>query len=88
MESGHVRIETNRKVNEPRPSSAEEDGRWYYHGPNKSKRFRYKFCGQCGYKTYSKPLLLKHVKLHHPTASNTVVIIGHCYPILLTFDQV
>ena len=87
MEGCSLTIETNHKVN-PSPSS-EEDGEWYCYGHNKNRRFRYKFCDLCGYKTYSKAMLVKHVELRHPaTTNNAMVIVRHCYPILLTFDQV
>ena len=86
MEGGSLTIETNQKVDHS-PSS-EEDGEWYCYGHNQTRRFRYKFCGLCDYKTYNKAMLVKHVELRHPATSNTMVIVGHCYPILLTFDQV
>ncbi len=59
-------IESTRKTNlHPR---LKEDDVWYYYGPNKSKRMRFKLCGDCNYKTYNKSFLVAHVEWHHPSS--------------------
>lgn len=79
MEGGpQMIVETNLSKVNPRPSPNGEYGEWYYYGPNKTKRLRYKLCDHCDYKTYNKILLIKHIEFHHPPT----------YPILLNFDQV
>lgn len=61
-------LESNRKIN--RILSEEEE--WYYHGPNKSKRYRYNFCGDCAYKTFTRHSLVKHIELHHPYSTTAL----------------
>ena len=66
------RIKTKR--NKAKSNAPSEDDKWYYYGPNKTKRLRYKFCLKCDYKTYSKPLLIKHAKVRHPYSTNNHTI--------------
>jgi len=61
-------LESNRKINRI-PSEEEE---WYYHGPNKSKRYRFNFCGDCAYKTFTRHSLVKHIELHHPYSTTAL----------------
>lgn len=49
-----------------------EEEEWYYHGPNKSRRYRYNFCGDCAYKTFSRHSLVLHIDLHHPYSTTAL----------------
>ncbi len=49
-----------------RPTRKNEEGEWHYFGPNLSKRTKFKFCGDCSYKTTDRRELLTHVKKYHP----------------------
>lgn len=52
-----------------RPTRKNEEGEWHYFGPNLSKRTRFKFCGDCSYKTTDWRELLTHVKKYHPSTT-------------------
>ena len=66
-----IKIAKRNKANKPvRSEGDDDDEKWYYYGHNKTKRLRYKFCAECNFKTYSKPLLNRHAELHHPYSTN------------------
>ncbi len=49
-----------------------DENKYYYYGPDNCLRKRYRFCGDCSYKTPKMERLLSHIKYSHPSSKTAL----------------
>jgi len=49
-----------------------DENKYYYYGPDNCLRKRYRFCGDCSYKTPKMERLLSHIKNSHPSSKTAL----------------